>query len=141
MATTKPKMNYILDGITKDEKYEDLLYGGCTYENLEDVLQTGVLGFCGCGDASDNLLHIMTVLSLLESRSEGERSEYMEWYAKLKAYFGTETHAQFFYYWLDERGFTEHGGSVFGSWLTPKGKDLLRALEKWKDEEYEVEEA
>ena len=35
----------------------------------------------------------------------------------------------FILYYLDEKGLIEHGSSVYGSWLSPTGYDLLSDIE------------
>jgi len=35
--------------------------------------------------------------------------------------------AEFIAHFLDQRGLTEHGGSVYGSWLTEDGYDFINA--------------
>jgi hypothetical protein len=36
-------------------------------------------------------------------------------------------------YWIDGQGLTEHGGSVFGAWLTDKGLAILNFLKPLSD--------
>ena len=36
-------------------------------------------------------------------------------------------------YVLDYKGFTEHGGSIGGCWLTDKGRRLLTVLDAWNN--------
>lgn len=38
---------------------------------------------------------------------------------------------QFMAYILDDRGFTEHGSSIGGCWLTEKGEMFLTVLDAW----------
>lgn len=40
---------------------------------------------------------------------------------------------QFMMYILDHKGFTEHGGSIGGCWLTDKGRRLLTVLDAWNN--------
>lgn len=40
---------------------------------------------------------------------------------------------QFMMYILDHKGFTEHGGSIGGCWITDKGRRLLTVLDAWND--------
>lgn len=35
----------------------------------------------------------------------------------------------FVLYWLDSQNYTEHGGSVYGAWITDNGRKLLALLE------------
>jgi len=41
---------------------------------------------------------------------------------------GNEASWEFILHVLDNYNFMEHGGSVYGSWLTDKGKNLLNDL-------------
>ena len=38
-------------------------------------------------------------------------------------------------YVLDHNGFTEHGNSIGGCWITDKGRRLLTVLDAWHDSE------
>lgn len=42
-------------------------------------------------------------------------------------------------YVLDSYGFTEHGSSVGGCWLTKDGERLLTVLDAWHDLEEKME--
>ena len=43
-------------------------------------------------------------------------------------------------YQLNEQGFLEHGSSIFGSWITEKGKKLIEALDEMAKYEYEYDD-
>lgn len=98
----------------------------------------GALGFCGCGDPETALRYIRDLLRLIGERgpdsfAPGGMDQWNEWYkghrAKVDAFFHDDRGAEYLaYYLLDDKGLTEHGGSVPG-WLTPKGKDILADLE------------
>ena len=42
---------------------------------------------------------------------------------------------RFMLYWANKEGLAEHGSSVYGSWLTDKGHELLRDIETVLKEE------
>ena len=104
-------------GCKKDEhgylNHEDLFY-----EELWSLIHNGLFDFCCCGDAEYELLKFREVLLSLEERKRLS-DEY-----------------QIYLYILDKEKFTEHGCSVFGSWLTDRGKALLVLLEMWYVNEY-----
>lgn len=114
-------------------------FDGCDYETAEDLLQTGFLGFCGCGDPEGNLEYIRSALEILAERfpriPDREREQWDTWYKqhgeRVLAHFGNDRSAYFFYYWADRNRLTEHGGSVPG-WLTDKGKHFLKVLSEHK---------
>ena len=77
--------------------------------------------FCGCGDASAAAAALHDILSEHEAPSVDRPKT-----DQLLPVFGAR---MLVLYHLDDRGYTEHGGSVTGGWLTKKGEDVLNALE------------
>lgn len=112
------------------ENYLDEALDTATYEGLshlesgdEGLLLSGVLGCCGCGTPEDGLRYIAK--GLAHFTEDGVRAEYFkEWND-----FSNEE-ATFFLYMMDVLGITEHGSSIYGSWLTEKGKALVKSLIK-----------
>jgi len=108
-------------------------FDGCDFETAEDLIQTGFLGFCGCGSPDENLEYIRGALEVIADPypKDENRTGWDAWYEAHKArvieHFGNERSAYFFYYWATKNDLTEHGGSVPG-WLTDKGKHLLKLL-------------
>lgn len=82
---------------------------GCYYETIERALWGGVLGFCCCGEPDKGLKIIRDVLDAIESR------EFKEEFV-------------FHYYILDKLGLTNHGSSIYYSWLSDAGEALLKIL-------------
>jgi len=103
---------------------------GCHYDDLAEFIQTGVFGFCGCGDNEANLELIGKGLEHIDSMHP-DGVDFDDWWHKWKdagvAICGNESSKQFFFYWCDKEGLTEHGGCIPG-WLTAKGKSVLSAL-------------
>mgnify|MGYP000638547994 CR=1 FL=1 len=85
----------------------------CTYESLADFIQTGILGFCGCGCEEMNLAYIRDMLTSIDDDSHWKRERAAE--------------VQFFFYWADKEGLTEHGVGIPG-WLDERGRTLLDLL-------------
>lgn len=109
----------------------------CDYDNLIDYLQSGLLGFCGCGSAISSLTFVRDGLAHIAWRLEYYReknSDYNVVKAKEAEVFSNENIAYFFYYWADNQEFTEHGGSVPG-WLTEEGQTMLNILNYAIEEE------
>jgi hypothetical protein len=106
---------------------------GCDYDNIKDYILTGLLGFCGCGMPEEALKWLRGCLADIEHRTE------VEWKQSPPVYQG-RIYARMeplprgveylLWYWMDKLELIEHGGSVGGSWLTERGKHLLRRLEK-----------
>ncbi len=107
---------------------------GCYWDSKEDYLQCHVWMFCGCGSPEDNLIYVRDALLVLEwwnqKRSgitDGFDIDWGVWQEKLNVVFGNKLSEAFMWYWLDEKGYTEHGSSIPG-WLTDKGKEMLAVL-------------
>lgn len=103
------------------------------------------LHFCGCGHPFSTLLFIRDVLKAHAAISwavrgenpcglPGDRPTYDEArdaFNKLLASEKGDDDTRLYYmtlYTLDAAGFTEHGGSVGGGWLTSTGEDFLTSL-------------
>lgn len=83
---------------------------GCHYENEVDFYQTGVFGFCGCGNPKENLAFIRDGLRYVKNCMELER-----WVDDLAAWgkdYVNELVKQFFFYWANTAGLTEHGSMI-----------------------------
>ena len=127
--------------IDQFKKREDVGYtdeDGCYYENAVEFIQMGLFEFCECGNPEENLMYIRDALELIDYRVRAleDINSYnsKEWDVcctlieqKEIEVFGSESAAQFMYYWLHHEGLTEHGCSIPG-WLTDKGKTLLADL-------------
>lgn len=121
----KPFADSVEDG-EGDYPYKD--HDGAHYQTAKDLIQSGVLGFCCCGDPDLNLRYIRDGFALIRELSDGCGGVYKSIRERMTAFHGGETQEQFFHYWADEQGYTEHGGAVPG-WLEPKGVELLAALQ------------
>lgn len=114
------------------EYYE---HDGCEHDDPTNLIQCGLLNFCGCGSPEENLKYILTGLELINEKPPASGPEWREWYAdttkRRLEHFGNQQAEYFFYYWCDERGYTEHGSSVPG-WLDKDGLELLALLREWK---------
>lgn len=111
-------------------------FDGAWYETPTDALQ-GMFGFCGCGRPEDNIRWIVAGLRLITESipediakirgfdSELRRGWVSGHLARCKAHFGGDEQDMFFRYWADNQGFTEHGGGLFGAWLSDFGVDFL----------------
>lgn len=102
------------------------------FDDNESFIQTGILDFCGCGDVEGNLKFVQNGLKHIDDfhQKHSNRSfndYYEQWIKNGLSIFGNESARNFFFYWADKEGFTEHGGSIPG-WLTEKGRELLEDL-------------
>ena len=100
-------------GITLDEGW--YVVDGCSHETDLDAIWCGIFGFCGCGNVFGELLKILDILDKLDHREKIDMKD------------------QIYLYILDEKGFTEHGFSIFGSYLTDKGFALKKILQLNKE--------
>ena len=92
--------------------------------------------FCGCGDPEQAMQAFREVLGWYQLRDAGG---FRSWVASLHALKEFEAKhgtglTLFLQYLLGGTGLTEHGGSVYGAWLTPLGlavKEFLEANPDW----------
>ncbi len=98
------------------------------YETKTDYLMRAI-GICGCGRPEAALRYVFDSMKLIAAMEQTERDDgwdewYKGWRKAVSDHFGSDGAEYFMWYWLDQNGFTEHGGGVPG-WLTDEGKDLL----------------
>lgn len=79
--------------------------------------------FCGCGDPEAAAVALTTLLRLHPLYESENR-------AQLDELVPNEGVRYLVLYGLDQAGLTEHGTVVDGAWLTPKGAEVLAALEE-----------
>lgn len=99
---------------------------GAMYDSPEMYFWTGVLGGCGCG-TSDELAEM--AYKLLEHFGTPHEERTFQFY-KDDDHLAYEAIA----HWIDHKELIEHGSSVYGSWLSEKGKELLAVLKKAKED-------
>lgn len=86
---------------------------GVSWRTVREWLWCEVLGACGCG-SSDELADLCWRV-FDESSDFGKPGIYT---------FDNPLAAEVIAHWMDHAGLTEHGGSVFASWLSEKGKAI-----------------
>ena len=79
---------------------------------IDDIMRS--FGYCVCGPPEAFLSYLRNYLRLVEAKD----------YAAAKDVWAP------YWYFCDEKGFTEHGSSVLGAWLTDKGKEMLKKLDE-----------
>lgn len=89
-------------------------------------------GFCGCGCLSMSIKFVRDILNCYED--EEGLSPHLK-LDKAKEVCCNDNITDFMLHWLDAVELTEHGSSVYGSWLTEKGKALRDYLKKVVEEE------
>ena len=120
----------------REDWYEESLI-----EPLMDYYMYEELNLCGCGIPEDTYEIIRRYLHIREDYYT-DKIEYKDVLERYK----TDLHIkdddslqagllQFMMYVLDHKGFTEHGSSIGGCWLTNKGRMLLTVLDAWYDSE------
>jgi hypothetical protein len=101
---------------------------GVGFDSPRDLLiesKAGGLGWCGCGDVDDAIALVRTYLqALYEGQQQGRG-----WGPDLREQTGIPVEAWCLLQFLcDGAGWTEHGGSVLGAWLTEEGRQALWLL-------------
>lgn len=115
---------------------DGFIYDGAYYDTAVELVHVGFLGFCMCHDAAANLAYIRGGLAYIAQGQAGPPDMTLEkfrawhhvWYAEGLAFFGTELAREFFFFWADSEGFTEHGTAIPG-WVTAKGQQLMANID------------
>lgn len=99
------------------------------FDYCYEVFIHGILNFCGCGCAIRVSGLIRSFLDCFDSY-DGTLFDSDTYKTKFPG--RTETEMEFMLKWVDSLGLSEHGTSVYGSWLTDKGlvfRELLRKMD------------
>lgn len=87
-------------------------------------------GFCGCGCLYMSIEFTRDILNCYEDdEEEGWCAPHLN-LDKAKEVCGSDNITDFMLHWLDSVGLTDHGSSVYGSWLMDKGKALRNYLKE-----------
>lgn len=120
------------------EEKQEYVHKGLAFDSseVEDLIQTSILGFCGCGVPMDSLAVVRDGLELIQTKHLNSpdssssplwKPHYDEWRRKCDVVFPDPRSFWFFMYWAETQDMEEHGGSTPG-WLTEKGEGLLADL-------------
>lgn len=121
-----------IDKYKKDDCWID--EAGCQYFDAESFIEMGLFNFCGCGQPDSTREYVRNSLQLVSDIKElvwEKKMSYEDWIDKKNELFKTDEAEFFMWYWLDHKGYIEHGGSVPG-WLTEDGKEILSDLNELK---------
>lgn len=124
-------MEYNVDNYWNDER-QVYVKDEEDFDSVDQLIHNGFFDFCCCGMPDASLRFIWEVLYSLDYIWQAKEMPQEEWSSRWKAWEEKQKDVNavyFLYYWLDNEGFTEHGGSVPG-WLTSDGEDLLYSLNK-----------
>lgn len=121
-------MNDYMKRISKFEFKTDpdngMLIGpkGCHYNSEAEAMYYDQIGLCGCGRPEDVHKFLLDCMSANNDHYTNliDHKKVIE---LIKA--KPEVVAEFVLHFLDDREITEHGSSVYGSWLTERGKQVL----------------
>jgi len=115
-------MKYLGDRFEfKDDEKNGCLVGsdGCHYDNKKEAIYFAEIGLCGCGNPEDVHKFLLDCMKA----TDGNIIDYKK-VSKLISD-NPDTVTQFVLHFLDSISFTEHGSSVYGSWLTDLGKQAI----------------
>lgn len=94
-----------------------------------------ILGFCGCG-SPNSICDLL--LDFLECFTGEHNSIDRNLVSKLLSENSNHVQYDFMLFFLDSKGFTEHGTSIYGSWLTQEGELYRDLLKKRKEHDYDI---
>jgi hypothetical protein len=97
---------------------------GCHYDSKAEAMYYGQTELCGCGnpEAVHDLL-VACLKSIDDDRNNGNYGlDGIEEIVRESP----AIVAEFIAHFLDQKNLTEHGSSVYGSWLTSRGKQFIK---------------
>lgn len=121
-----------IDKFKKGEFWVD--EAGCQYQDVESFIEMGLFDFCGCGQPDAVREYVRQSLQLVNDLKQlvwENKMTYYEWNKRKSDLFKTDEAEFFMWYWLDNKGYTEHGGGMPG-WLTVDGEEILSDLDELK---------
>jgi hypothetical protein len=101
---------------------------GVWYDSPEQYMFLDILGGCGCGLSDEIAERAFQVLNYFS----------MDHKDRTNSLFSDDNDEalsnEILAHWLDSKELIEHGSSIYGSWLTKKGEDLLNTLKSVKED-------
>ena len=94
----------------------------CYYDTEQEAMYYGQIGLCGCGQPEEVHRLLLDCMSAINDDHPSLISA--EKVARIVSE-RPDVVAEMILHFLDSREVTEHGGSVYGSWLTDRGKQML----------------
>ena len=94
---------------------------GAHYNNERSAMFYSLSASCGCGLPGE--IHSLFIQFLKQFSEEGTDASFFEVIEFVKD--KPEVAAEFIAHYLTQEGLLEHGNSVYGSWLTERGKQFL----------------
>lgn len=97
------------------------------YDNIVEREWFENINFCGCGDSEGVRAWMKTLLEKLAEDGTFARDVIHEMFES-----DPECAKYFTLYTLDAMGLTEHGSSVWGSWITDKGRAFIKIMDSYE---------
>jgi hypothetical protein len=108
----------------KRDPQNQMLIGpdGCHYDDEASAMYYGQIGLCGCGRPEEVHKFLLECMAAKDDKYENiiDHKKVIELVKE-----NVDIVAEFVLHFLDDRHLTEHGVSVYGSWLTDRGKQAL----------------
>lgn len=116
MNKDKDRFEFLVDG------ENGMIIGpdGCHYADQTGAMYFGQTEFCGCGDSESIHRLIIKFLTAVHKSGVIDYKEIGNIILK-----NNEQMVEFVLLFLDSKNLTEHGSSVYGSWLTERGKQFV----------------
>lgn len=98
---------------------------GCAWRSKRNAMYVGHLGLCPCGHPEEVHLFLTECLKKFDEEAVGyEKRSGVSGVVELVKN-NPEAAAEFISNFLDSKGLTEHGGTIYGAWITDLGREFI----------------
>jgi len=109
--------------LTKNEHGKFVGPNGCSYSSPQDLMYGWGLDLCTCGRPED--VHTFLIDCLKCFDDDNDKGDFGTKGIATLVIENPNAAAEFIAHFLEQRDLTEHGGSVYGSWLTDLGEQFI----------------
>lgn len=98
---------------------------GCHYDTEAEAMYFDQLGLCGCGEPEEVHKFLVLACGYFDRDKHGFEAPYPVSKIADLVRANPDIAAEFIGHFLDKKHLLEHGGSVYGAWLTERGKQFV----------------
>jgi hypothetical protein len=94
---------------------------GVSYRSVASWVFSQLLGGCGCGQSDELAARAVAIIEHLGIEHEQRQEDFFDFMRDEERLSADEV----LLHWMASKEITEHGGTVYGSWLSDLGRQVL----------------